>query len=154
MSREEWRKAYPERQVLDEARPPEFVDEATVCEKETLTRQSEVDAADINKIVARFEKSGIMPLTNREGAYLDVSEVGDYRQALEQVRKAQMYFEDLPASSRAMFNNDPAEFLDRVNDPNELQLLVDAGVVPKDEVRVRAAAEVAPEGAVKGSGSP
>jgi len=103
--------------------------------EEQLVRQSEASQADINKIVARFEKSGILPLTGREGLYLDVSEVGDYHSALEQVRKAEEYFGSLPASSRAMFDNDPAEFLDRVNDPESLELLVEAGVIPKGEVR-------------------
>lgn len=117
---------------------------------ESMTRQSDADAADINKIVSRFERSGVMPLTAREGRFLDVSEVGDYRSALEQVRRANEYFETLPASSRAMFGNDPAVFLDKVNDPAALQLLVDAGVVPKDEVKpVVATSSESGEGASK-----
>lgn len=132
----------------------------TVNNEPSKTRQSELDAADINKILKRFEKSGILPMTNREGAYLDVSEVGDYRSALEQVRKADEYFAGLPADSRAIFENDPAVFLDAVNDPTQLHKLVDAGVVPKDEVkaetppRAASGSDVPPEGGVKGSVSP
>lgn len=106
-------------------------------EGRSQTRQSEADAADINTIVARFEKSGILPMTKREGEYLDVSMVPDYRTALEQVAMADEYFSSLPASSRAMFENNPAAFLDKLNDPDALQLLVDAGVIPKGEVKVR-----------------
>lgn len=109
------------------------------------TRQSEADAADINKILKRFERSGILPLNDRQGLYLDVSEVGDYRSALDQVMKVNEYFKTLPAESRAMFDNDPAVFLDKVNG-GDLELLVKAGVVPKDEVKPVEPAAPAPPG--------
>lgn len=138
MSREAFREAYPDRMVLaadddldGETRKYAESDVAG----ESKTRQADLDASDINKIVKRFERDGIVPLSNREGLYLDVSEVPDYREAIEQVRRADEYFMSLPASSRAMFNNDPAEFLDKVNDPTQLDLLVEAGVIPKDEVK-------------------
>lgn len=138
MSREEFRDAYPERVVFsagDSSRElvKEFAESSVAGESKT--RQADLDASDINKIVKRFERDGIMPMGSREGVYLDVSEVGDYRSALEQVRRADEYFSELPAGSRAMFDNDPAKFLDVVNDPDQLDLLVKAGVIPKDEVK-------------------
>lgn len=138
MSREEFRKAYPKRMALSAGDDSEFVKEFSESSVagESKTRQADLDSSDINKIVKRFERDGVMPLTGREGIYMDVSEIGDYRSALEQVRKAEEYFETLPAESRAMFSNDPAEFLDKVNDPSQLELLVKAGVVPAGEVRV------------------
>lgn len=116
------------------------------CDPETeegrsKCRQSELDATDINQIVERFERGGV-PLPVGENRFLDVSEVPDFRSALAQVQRANEYFAALPAKSRAMFQNDPAAFLDRVNNPHELQLLVDAGVIPADEVKVPEAPEV------------
>lgn len=139
MSREDFRKAYPDRVVLAadddmDGEIPRYAESSVAGESKT--RQADLDSADINKIVKRFERDGIVPLNERSGLYLDVSEVGDYRSALELVRKADEYFAQLPAESRAMFGNDPAQFLDVVNDPTQLELLVKAGVVPKDEVIV------------------
>lgn len=124
-----------------------FSDESGLfCDPDTdggrsMTRQSEADATDINKIVARFEKAGL-PLPTGEGRFFDVSEVPDYRSAVEQVARAREYFDSLSATSRALFDNDPALFLDRVNDPTQLALLVEAGVIPKGEVKVVEAPEV------------
>lgn len=121
----------------------EFAD-GTVCREESLTRQSEKDQADINVILRRAEKQGIMPLMRREGEYLDLSSVPDYREALDQVRVADEYFMSLPADSRAKFGNDAAAFLDAVNDPAQLQGLIDDGILPKGEVVPAPVAPVVP----------
>lgn len=111
----------------------EFAD-GTVCREEKITRDSEKDQADINKIMKRAEQQGIIPLSAREGQFLDLSQVGDFREAREAVRLANEYFMSLPAESRAVFDNDAAKLLDAVNDPAQLQLLEEAGIVPKAEV--------------------
>lgn len=98
------------------------------------TIQADLDSTDINKIVERFAKQGIVPLANREGAYLDVTEVPDYRGAAEQVRLANEYFERLPASSRAIFHNSPAEFMDAVKDDSRIDDLLKAGVLVEDDI--------------------
>lgn len=98
------------------------------------TRQSELESTDINKIVDRFARAGL-PLPTGEGRFLDLSEVPDFRDALHQVARANEYFMTLDAKARALFENDPAKFLDVVNDPAQLSLLVEAGVIPKGEVK-------------------
>lgn len=115
----------------------EFAD-GTYFLEDSMARQSEKDQADINKIMKRAEQSGIVPLVKRDGEFLDVSEVLDYRGARDQVRKAEEYFMSLPAESRAIFGNDAADFLDAVNDPFRFDELVEAGVIPKGEVRIPA----------------
>lgn len=107
----------------------------------SVTRQSELESTDINKIVARYERAGL-PLPTGEDRFLDVSNMPDFRTALETVQRAEKYFMELPAKSRALFNNDPAVFLDQVSDPAQLALLVDAGVVPKEEIKTVDAPEV------------
>lgn len=84
------------------------------CDDPSLARQSEKDAADVNKIVARFEKTGLLPQVDVIGEYLDVSEVGDYREALDRVERANRVFMQMPAKARARFDNDPARFVDEV----------------------------------------
>lgn len=106
-----------------------------------LTRQSEAAACDINKIVAQFDKTGVLPQVEREALFLDVSEVGDYREAVEQVQKVNDYFMTLPAAARAAFSNDPAEFLDAATDPAQQDKLRSLGLLPQVE-EVPAAAGV------------
>lgn len=94
------------------------------------TRQSELDGADINVILERMGAQGVGPSFNvGQPRFLDISAVGDYRTALDQVREARAYFMELDAEDRARFNNDPAVFLDTVNDPVKLQALIDEGIV-------------------------
>lgn len=134
---------------LDVGRRP-FADGTLFDEEEGRTRQSEKDQADINKILARFEMSGILPLVSRPGEYLDLSAVPDYRSALDQVNFANEYFMSLPAEVRVEFGNDPAVFLDAVSNPTpeKLQLLYDSGVLvpPKAEAPADAGGAGAPPG--------
>lgn len=84
------------------------------CDDPSLAVQSEKDSTDVNRIVARFEKTGLLPQVDVIGDYLDVSEVGDYREALARVEAADKVFQQLPAAARARFDNDPALFIDQV----------------------------------------
>lgn len=94
------------------------------------TRQSDADSADINKILNRMSMQGIGPIFNpAEPKFLDITAVGDFRSALDQVRNANSYFMELDAEDRAKFNNDPAVFLDVVNDPVKLRALIDEGII-------------------------
>lgn len=90
----------------------------------SMAKQSMRDETDINNILRRYVKSGSLThLAQNPGQFADVSEIGDYRSALEQVRSAEATFMNLPARVRTRFNNDAAEFLDFVTTPgNEDEL--------------------------------
>lgn len=110
------------------------------------TLQSEKDSADINKIIERMGAQGVGPILNpSQPRFLDISAVGDYRSALDQVREAGSYFMELDAEDRRRFNNDPAEFLDTVNDPAKLQALIDEGIIVDGSI-VGGPPPVVPEG--------
>lgn len=103
------------------------------CKDVSLTRQSEADAADINKIMARYEKTGVLPVSQREALFIDVSEMGDYRSAVEQVELVNEYFRQLPAKVRAEFDNEPARLLDFMSDPANEARARELGLVEKEE---------------------
>lgn len=134
-ARKAFREAYPERVVRQEGGGDPAYEQLLLLELETeqggpsMTRQSDLAASDINNIVKRYMREGVLPYSPRQGGYLDVSEVGDYRSAVEQVRAVEKFFGNLPAELRAKFKNDPAEFLDAVNDPDQLELLMAEGVL-------------------------
>lgn len=103
-----------------------------VCTGKSLTRQSEAKDCDVNVIMARYEKTGVIPVQSREAFYADVSEMGDYRTAVHQVKMAEEYFGSLPARVRSEFDNDPAAFLDFVSDPENRGKMVELGLLPPE----------------------
>lgn len=96
------------------------------------TRQSEAAATNINAIMRKYEKTGLLPKGDaRQAFYADVSEMGDYRTALENVRLAEESFMELPATLRREFQNDPAEFLDFCSDPTNRDKMAEMGLIEK-----------------------
>ncbi len=112
-----------------------------ICPEESRTRQSEAAACNINNIMARYEKTGVLPLQGREGFFADVSEMGDYRQAMDQVERGQQAFMLLPAGVRARFANDAAQFLDFVSDPANRDEMREMGLLEPLEEPVEAPIE-------------
>jgi len=95
------------------------------------TRQSAKAECDINGIVSRFAKGQMVThLAKGVPAYLDVSEVGTYREALDRMMSAKEFFEGLPSKVRTAFRNDAALFVDAVHDPSQAPLLESLGLVP------------------------
>lgn len=82
--------------------------------KPSRTKQANKDECDINSIMRRFEKDGVVDHVNKvQGRYGDYSEIpGDYHAACNLVIEAQEMFLTIPAEIRAKFKNDPGEFLD------------------------------------------
>lgn len=102
-----------------------------------LTDQSQAKDCDVNVIVDRFMKTGVLPQFQGSPIYGDFSEVASYQDALGVVAVAEEQFSGLTAKVRARFDNDPAKFLAFVNDPKNMRELVSLGLAsehPKDEV--------------------
>lgn len=93
-----------------------------------MTDQSQTEDCDVNKIVDRFMKTGVLPGVDVERVYGDFSAVTDYHQAMNVISHAQQQFEGLDAKVRKRFGNDPAEFLAFCNDPKNAQELVKLGL--------------------------
>jgi len=97
-----------------------------------LTEQHHTDTCDINKILAQFMETGIMPQTNANPQYADVSEV-DFTQMQNQLATAKTLFEELPEQVKARFNNQMHTFLHFAENPDNLPELVDMGLAVKNE---------------------
>lgn len=97
-----------------------------VCGK-SRTKQSFKADCDINTILKRFDKTGVLTHVNRrQPIYIDASEMHSYRDALNQVIQVESHFAELPSDIRAEFDNDPAVYLDWVvsSTPEEREALV------------------------------
>lgn len=104
------------------------------------TRQSDLQMSDINTIMAKYQKTGELPTKGREAFFANVSEMPDFRTALDMVHAAEDAFMSLPASMRARFENDPAKFLDFTTNPANRDELVSMGLLDApDEITEQAA---------------
>ena len=97
-----------------------------------LTEQHHTDTCDINKILAQFMETGIMPQTNANPQYGDVSDI-DYTQMQNQLATAKTLFEELPEQVKDRFNNEMHKFLHFAENPDNLPELVDMGLAVKNE---------------------
>lgn len=82
------------------------------CQDLSLTRQDDAEDADINVIVGRFLKTGLLPEGVSVPQYGDFLEVSDYKSSLDLVRKAEQAFASYPADIRSKYANDVGVFLD------------------------------------------
>jgi phage internal scaffolding protein len=102
-----------------------------------VTRQSFKAECDINNIMRRFDKEGVITHLNHVKAhYADVCDVPSYRESLNRVNAVRVIFDDLPAILRADFDNDPAIFLDAVNAATDDELL-EWGLMSEKEHKAR-----------------
>lgn len=100
-----------------------------VCDGPSMTKQSESDACDVNKIMKQYERTGYLPPADDLGFYADVSSVPDYQAALAIVEKASFVFDSLPGEFRARMDNDPAKYLAWVADPANRAEMVKLGMI-------------------------
>lgn len=100
----------------------------------TLTKQSFKDECDVNNIMKKFEKTGLLTHTTKyQGKYADFTKVTDYQSALNTVIEANDAFDSLPSKLRARFANDPAEFLAFVENPNNREEAKKLGLLKPEE---------------------
>lgn len=85
--------------------------------KESRTKQSMKAECDINNIMKKYQKTGLITHFAAHAGSYDFCPETDYRESIEIIRKAEAMFADLPSSARKRFDNDPGKFLAFVQDP-------------------------------------
>lgn len=98
----------------------------------SLTEKSHRGECDINKIVARAEKSRLFPMPTTAPVFADISGV-DFEQALIVVTNAEAAFKKLPLEVRRRFENNIPALLDFISDEKNYDEAVRLGLVPKKE---------------------
>jgi len=97
--------------------------------KPSLAKQAFKDECDINNIMARFVKDGILQHYNQfQGQYGDFTDCPEYHDAQNRVIAANAMFLTLPAKIRTQFQNDPGKFLDFVGDKANLPAMIEMGL--------------------------
>lgn len=125
------------------------------------TKQSFKAECDINNIMARYQRTGVLDFVNKHaGSYGDCTGL-EFSQAQEVIVKAKEMFADMPAKLRARFDNEPAKFLAFMDDPENMPEAVRLGLAKPREVEATPPAKpvveapqapgAAPEGAAGAS---
>lgn len=133
-----------------------------VTDGPSLTRQEFTEECDINTIMARYEKTGVVRHLNAASPqYLDLSNVPDLQQALSVIREAEAAFMALPAKVRAEFANDTQAFIRFAEDPQNLEQMRAWGLAKPAErtpeplaVRVVEESPQAPAASAAGAAKP
>lgn len=104
--------------------------------QKSMTQQHFRDEADINTIMSRYERTGMLvdPMQMRQVKPLfdDFSNIPDYQEAQNAIIEAEMLFDNLPSSIRKRFGNDPSQLLDFMSDPDNYDEAVKLGIVAKN----------------------
>lgn len=103
------------------------------CEDKTLAQQQFKDETDINTIVERFGLTGEMPHVSHTPTYDDFTGVFDFQTAMNVVVQAQREFMSYPAKLRARFSNDPQEFLEFMDKPENMDEAIKLGLAERRE---------------------
>lgn len=84
----------------------------------SLTKQSFKDETDVNRILEKFQVTGVLShLAKFEPEYGDFAEF-DFGGTIMQLQRGQDMFAALPSEVRREFDQDPDKFFKFVNDPN------------------------------------
>jgi len=118
------------------------------CEDASLAQQHFKDECDINNILRQFNITGILPDQAISPRYGDFTGISDYHTALNQVIAAEDEFMSLPAPLRARFENDPAQLIEFLDNPENKDEAIKLGLV-NESVELPQVVEVPQEKAVE-----
>lgn len=123
----EIRSAYSphKRVVFDQSIPDPITGELET----SMTKQSFAEESEINNILAKYEKTGVIDHVKNHGGYAEMPAGLEYQEALQLTIDAQLSFDDLPAKTRREFNNDPFEFLSFVENPDNIERMAELGLL-------------------------
>lgn len=113
-----------------EIRKPFTLKRVSVTETEpSMTEQSHAKACDVNNIMKKYIKTGVLDHAKAySGYYADVPQI-DFHEAQNVIAKAEQVFMEIPAQVRRRFDNDPGKFLDFIHDPASRKEAIELGFI-------------------------
>lgn len=107
------------------------------CSEDTpRTEQSHKEEVNINNIVKRHGIDLVQKTAMLQSADYQFDDIpgNDFAEAMIKVTKAQQTFDSMPSQLRKKFNNSPAEFLDYIQDKNNIDSLVEMGLAQREQI--------------------
>ncbi|AXL14508.1 internal scaffolding protein [Microviridae sp.] len=83
---------------------------------ESMTRQDQAEMCNINNIYKKTQQGQLSMVSGKAPTFGDFSDVGTYDVILESISAAQEAFMELPSDVRKEFNNDPAQYYEKVTE--------------------------------------
>lgn len=112
-----------------------FLDKDGELLNPSRTKQCHKDECDINNIVKKYDKHGLLTHVNNAIAqYGDYSEINEFLESQLIVKKAEQSFSEIPSEIRAKFKNNAGEFFEFANNPANIDELVNLGLAHKPEI--------------------
>lgn len=102
-------------------------------EDEVIVEQSHKDEVNINNIIKRHGIDLVAKTNNLRSSDYTFDDIpgNDFQEAMLKVIKAQDTFMTIPSAIRKKFNNNPAEFLDFVQNPENMDEMVNLGLATR-----------------------
>jgi len=97
----------------------------------SMTKQSFTKECDINNILKKYQKTGALDHVNKHEASYGYATSDDFTASMEIIARGQKMFAELPSSIRTKFENDPAKFLDFVQDEKNTEEMQELGLLNK-----------------------
>ncbi len=91
-------------------------------------KQAFANECDINQIMAKYQKTGAVAHVAKHIGEYNFATSATFHDAMNIVAKANSLFEELPSKIRNLCKNDPATFLDFVQDEANADELVELGL--------------------------
>lgn len=99
---------------------------------ESRTQQHFKRECDINNIMAKYQKTGLITHYKEHGPrYGDFIGFQDYQTSMNQILDANEAFESLPATVRKRFQNDPSRFLEFIQDADNVDEMIEMGLAER-----------------------
>lgn len=93
------------------------------------TKQSFKAECDINNIMARYQRTGVIDFAQKhEAQYADCTGL-EFESGMQTIARARAMFEDLPSKLRQRFENEPAKFLEFVQNPKNREEAKELGLL-------------------------
>jgi len=97
----------------------------------SLTEQAHEGSTNINKIISRAKRTGMLPNRGNPGFYGDFTNAVDFHTAQNKIIHAKEQFLTLPAAIRKRFDNDPGELLNFLSDESNIDEAMELGIIPR-----------------------
>lgn len=90
--------------------------------------QAPAKTGNVKAIMAKYQRTGLIPQVQVQPVYGDVSKAGDYVDAMNLVRQTTDMFMALPAEVRKQFDHSPEQFLAFAENSENEQKMIEMGL--------------------------
>jgi len=118
--------------------------EGFTFDQPSLTKQSFTEECNINNIMKKYQKTGAIDHLNKHEASYGYASSDDFTKSMETVARGTNMFQELPSSIRNKFENDPAKFLEFVQNEENLVEMQELGLATKNPTQIIIEEETTP----------